>query len=157
MNVTRTAPELLTTYSRLKHTAQTLDQSELDTDKRDDYVTLTFNRSQGEGDAEVTGTHMINSYPETQSKSKTNGLISRSTSVTSFNIEESQVADIPEQGLVRHDLAFSDNGRTLRVSESFTSLAEDSFLATEKQEYIIFQKSGKMKTLKPKSSGPVEL
>ena len=157
MNITRTAPELLSTYNRLKHTAETLDKSNLDTDERDDYVTISLNRSEGEGENKIEGTHTINSFPSTDSKTTVNGLISRTSSVTSFNIEEIQHADTPEQGPVTHKLSFKDDGRTLRVSESITSLDSDTFLASEKQEYIIFQKSGKMKTLKPQSSGPVEL
>ena len=157
MIVKRTAPELLNTYSRLKHTAETLDKTELDTDKRDDYVTVSFHRSEGEGDEKLTGTHTINSYPSTSTKSNVDGLIARSSSVTSFNIKEIQNADTPEQGEIRHELAFSDNGRTLRVSESITSLESETFLASEKQDYIIYKKSGKMKTLKPQSNGPIEL
>ena len=156
MRITRTKSELLNTYQRLKHTAETLDQSALDTNKREDYVTVNLERSAGEGSEQMTGTHTLNSFPSVSTKAENQGLISRSTTIKSFNIEETQFAQTSE-GPHQHKMSFTDDGRTLRVTESLTSLAEDSFLASEEQSYIIYQKSGKMRTLKAKSSGPLEL
>ena len=150
MEIKRTSGELVSIYTRLKHTAETLDQSELDQNRNDDYVSLTFKQVQPkEGQWGLHGTRQIHSHPETVTKQVVDGLISRKTEVQKFAIAEAQYAETAEAGPVRHQLEFTDDGRTLRVTESLTSYGEDNFLASEEQSYIIYQKSGKMRTLKP--------
>lgn len=155
MQITRTSQELLTIYNRLRATAETLDQSELDTDRREDYVTITFKQvPPEEGQWELHGTREINSFPSTVSESTTDGLISRKTEITKFNISESQWAHTEEFGHVRHNLLFEDDGRSLKATDLMVSYSKDYFLATQEQVYLINPKSGKMKTLAPKIQPP---
>lgn len=157
MEIKRTSQELLSTYARLRHTAQTLDQSELDNNRQDDYVNITFSQVKPEeGQWGLHGTRQINSHPETVTKQTVDGLISRKTEVKKFAIMEAQFAETNE-GPVRHSMDFVDDGRSLRVTESLTRYDEENFLASEQQSYVIYHKSGKMRTLKPKSNGPVNL
>lgn len=152
MNIQRTSQELLTTYARLKHTAETLDQSELDTNKAEDYVNISFNQVQPkEGEWGLHGTRQINSHPATYTNSVSDGLIGRTTEVKKFNISEVQFGETVDAGRVRHGLEFEDDGRVLRVKESVVSYNDDeTFLDTQEQSYLIYHKSGKMRTLEPK-------
>jgi hypothetical protein len=150
MEIKRTSQELVSIYTRLKHTAETLDQSVLDHNRTEDYVNLTFKQVEPEdGQWGLHGTRQINSHPETVTKQVVDGLISRKTEVRKFSIAEAQYAETAESGPIRHQIEFTDDGRTLRVTESLTSYGQDNFLASEEQSYIIYQKSGKMRTLNP--------
>ena len=152
MEIKRSSQELVSIYTRLKHTAETLDQSQLDNNRTEDYVNLTFKQVEPEkGQWGLHGTRQIHSHPETVTNHVVDGLISRKTEVQKFSIAEAQYAETPESGPVRHQIEFTDDGRTLRVTESLTSYREDNFLASEEQSYIIYQKSAKMRTLKPQT------
>ena len=157
MKIQRTSQELTSIYTRLKHTAETLDQSQLDSNRSEDYVNISFQHTAPEENQwGLHGQRQINSYPETVTKQTSSGLISHKTEVKKFNIAEYQYGDTQDAGPVRHGLEFKDDGKTLRVKESVTSYADDKFLSSEEQSYIIYKKSGKMRTLKPQRQEALE-
>ena len=84
MEIKRSSQELVSIYTRLKHTAETLDQSQLDNNRTEDYVNLTFKQVEPEkGQWGLHGTRQIHSHPETVTNHVVDGLISRKTEVQS--------------------------------------------------------------------------
>ena len=148
----RTVQNLTQTYRNMRLAAEAVDQLPKDTDRRDGYVTVEQNYASNDADKwSLDGATTLNSFPKTSSKEVSpDPLISRKTEIKALGIEQREYSEDPELGKIRRDIEFIDDGQTLRATESIISYNDDNFLASSEQSYIIYKKSGKMRTLKPR-------
>lgn len=144
----RSKQSLISTYQKILSKAAEVDRTEADEDDRDGYVrTETSTESFG-----VSQHVLLNSYPDRQIKESHIGLISRKTEVTRLVIEEQNTVTHRDGLSQRSSIQFVDDGQTLRVTESVVDYSPENFLDGEEQSYIIYQKSGKMRVLKPRQT-----